>query len=119
MELKQRMSFDLDNIEELEKGLAAVFMDNKLFQEGGDDFVRDIVRVLQPKWFNGPDPPIIKYGDPGKACYILYMGQVEVVSGDNETVLAHMPPGSLFGEVNIFFKIFFLKYFFKIFFLKY
>jgi hypothetical protein len=49
----------------------------------------------QPRIYKPSDPPIVKFGEVGRAMYFIYNGTVDVISEDGETVYARLSEGTV------------------------
>eukprot|EP00124_Ichthyophonus_hoferi_P001391 Ihof_evm4s71 gene=Ihof_evmTU4s71 len=76
-----------------------------LFQGTNQHFLQRLVRKYKPRLYKPSDPPIIKYGEVGRAMYFIYKGVVDVLSEDGETMYARLGEGLFFGEVALLFSV--------------
>jgi glucose-6-phosphate 1-dehydrogenase len=70
-----------------------------LFQGTDDIFQHKLAMALKPV-VAAQDELVIRKGDVGNEMYFLVKGEVDVVGGDGR-VLAHLGPGSFFGETSL------------------
>ena len=49
----------------------------------------------------GEGVPIFEAGDPGDAWYLLYTGELEVITASSEKTARTLEPGSIFGELAL------------------
>eukprot|EP01135_Chromosphaera_perkinsii_P004405 Nk52_evm8s280 gene=Nk52_evmTU8s280 len=80
------------------------FSGHSLFQIGDKRLIETLVNTLQPRVYN-PGDLIIRFGDVGRALFVVYKGLVEVLSHDGETVIGTLGEGKFFGEVGLLFQV--------------
>ncbi|MEN9204668.1 MAG: cyclic nucleotide-binding domain-containing protein [Thermostichales cyanobacterium BF4_bins_65] len=71
-----------------------------IFQGAGPDFLRELANTLKPMVCL-PGEYVFRYGQSGQEMYFISQGTVEILSKDQETVLALLGPGQFFGEIAL------------------
>ncbi|MCX7420396.1 MAG: cyclic nucleotide-binding domain-containing protein [Planctomycetia bacterium] len=70
------------------------------FQGASPQLVREIAIELRPVLFR-PGDDIFRKGEIGRHIYFISKGAVEVIAGDDKTVVATLTDGSFFGEMAL------------------
>eukprot|EP00126_Sphaerothecum_destruens_P015299 Sdes_comp9249_c0_seq1m728 len=86
------------------KRLHGRISEHSLFKIGSEALLHRLVDTLEPRVYN-PGDFVIRFGDIGRAMFVIYKGLVEVVSHDGETVLGTLGEGRFFGEVGLLFQV--------------
>jgi CRP-like cAMP-binding protein len=71
-----------------------------IFKDCDDTFMDRLVRKLKPEVLKDGDY-VMREGDTGSEMYILYKGEVEVIAGAENKVLAKLGEGAFFGEIAL------------------
>jgi serine/threonine-protein phosphatase 6 regulatory ankyrin repeat subunit B len=71
-----------------------------IFKDCDDTFLDLLVRKLKPEVLKEVDF-VMREGDTGSEMYILYKGEVEVIAGAENKVLAKLGEGAFFGEIAL------------------
>jgi len=71
-----------------------------IFQGASPSLIRELARALKPIVCL-PGDYIFRYGQMGTEMYFISQGTVEIISPDQETVLALLGPGQFFGEIAV------------------
>jgi len=72
-----------------------------LFQGAGEDFLREVVLLLEPRIYM-PNDLVVQEGDPGDAMFFVSSGTVEAFSESDPSIAPIlMGEGSYFGEIAL------------------
>ena len=71
-----------------------------LFVDASESFIREIALQIVPVVAT-PGDLVVRAGEVGNEMYFVSKGELEVVSKDGETVLAHLSDGDFFGEIAL------------------
>lgn len=72
-----------------------------LFKDANEEFVREISLHLKPLVLT-PNDCVFKAGDEGNEMYFVVQGELEVIAGNDERVIANLSDGDFFGEIALF-----------------
>mmetsp|Transcript_9007 Transcript_9007/g.12274 ORF Transcript_9007/g.12274 Transcript_9007/m.12274 type:complete len:128 (-) Transcript_9007:866-1249(-) len=68
---------------------------------GSENLIKELSTVLQAHAYL-PSDYIINKGELGEEMYFIVDGEVKVIAGDKQTVVAKLFKGQYFGEIAIF-----------------
>ena len=71
-----------------------------IFENAGDDLIRDIIMNLKPVVFT-PGDVVVRAGELGFDMYFISRGSVDVVSADGRRVFVTLNEGQFFGEIAL------------------
>ncbi len=71
-----------------------------IFENAGDDLIRDIILNLKPVVFT-PGDIVVRAGELGFDMYFISRGSVDVVSADGRRVYVTLNEGQFFGEIAL------------------
>ena len=80
-----------------------IFQDKHVFFGLTDDQLKKIAEVAEQRIYNESEI-ICREGEMGETMFIIEAGRVDVLKGtggDDETLLATLPHGSVFGEMSL------------------